>query len=152
LRRHRENYNAFRTTQEEIRTNAIFLERTDKLAARMGISLRALAPSIGLSVASLFGYRNGKIPISAKGWSKLEQLEMEVQKRADAAKIAQSKANPKYSDEGFSKNMVGEDPPPYLVKGTAGEVTAPGAALSLDERVERLERILQTIADALREL
>lgn len=28
-----------------------------------------------LSVASLFGYRNGSIPVSAKAWSKLEQCE-----------------------------------------------------------------------------
>jgi hypothetical protein len=30
---------------------------------------------MGLSVASLFGYRNGSIKISTKGWGKLEQAE-----------------------------------------------------------------------------
>ena len=30
---------------------------------------------MGLSIASLFGYRNGTIPISTKAWSKLEQAE-----------------------------------------------------------------------------
>lgn len=57
----------------------IFLERTDSLAAREGISLRGLAPRLGLSVASLFGYRNGSIPISQKAWKKLEQAESESQ-------------------------------------------------------------------------
>lgn len=41
----------------------------------MRVSLRALAPAMGLSVASLFGYRNGSIRISAKAWQKLEQAE-----------------------------------------------------------------------------
>lgn len=33
---------------------------------------------LGLSVASLFGYRSGSIKISAKAWSKLEQAERAV--------------------------------------------------------------------------
>lgn len=37
--------------------------------------MRALAPAMGISVPSLFGYRSGKIPISAKAWSKLERFE-----------------------------------------------------------------------------
>jgi hypothetical protein len=52
-----------------------FLERTDRLAQKLGISLRSLAPVMGISVASLFGYRNGSIPISTKAWRKLEQVE-----------------------------------------------------------------------------
>lgn len=43
----------------------------------MGISLRALAPAMGISVPSLFGYRSGKIPISGKAWSKLDHTEKE---------------------------------------------------------------------------
>jgi hypothetical protein len=53
----------------------------------MGISLRALAPAVGLSVASLFGYRNGSIPVSRKAWSKLEHLEKTV---ADSRKTDKS--------------------------------------------------------------
>lgn len=54
------------------------MERTDALAASKGVSLRSLAPLLGLSVASLFGYRSGNLPISRKGWSKLEQAELEM--------------------------------------------------------------------------
>jgi hypothetical protein len=55
-----------------------FLERTNRLASKMGISLRSLAPKMGISVASLFGYRNGSIPISQKAWKKLEQAERDA--------------------------------------------------------------------------
>lgn len=43
----------------------------------MVVSLRQLAPILGISPASLFGYRAGKIPISEKSWAKLESLEAE---------------------------------------------------------------------------
>lgn len=72
------------------------MERTDFLTGALGISLRALAPRLGLSVASLFGYRSGKIPISKKGWSKLEHLEKVVQKDRTPANFATSLGNPKY--------------------------------------------------------
>jgi len=65
------------------------------LSDRMGISLRALAPRLHLSVASLFGYRSGKIPISAKAWSKLERVESEVLKQGDPARFAGNDGNPK---------------------------------------------------------
>lgn len=42
---------------------------------QLGVSLRSLAPLIGISVASLFGYRSGSIQISPKAWSKLERQE-----------------------------------------------------------------------------
>jgi hypothetical protein len=72
-----------------------FLERTDALAAERGISLRALAPAMGLSVASLFGYRNGSIPISRKAWAKLEQAE-----RGDLDKDAASAGAPEDPNDG----------------------------------------------------
>jgi hypothetical protein len=53
--------------------------RTGELADSLGISLRSLAPRLGISVASLFGYRSGKIPVSKKAWSKLERLEQETE-------------------------------------------------------------------------
>jgi len=43
---------------------------------------------MNLSVASLFGYRNGTIPISAKAWGKLEQAEMTLG-RGDQAAISE---------------------------------------------------------------
>jgi len=61
--------------QEKKNTFRIFLERSDKLAEIRRVSLRELAPLMGLSVASLFGYRSGAIPISNKAWRKLEEAE-----------------------------------------------------------------------------
>ncbi len=52
-----------------------FLERTDDLAYKLRITLRELGPVIGMSTASLFGYRSGKIPLSSKAWGKLEAAE-----------------------------------------------------------------------------
>jgi hypothetical protein len=46
----------------------------------MGVSLRQMAPLMNLSVASLFGYRAGKLKISNKAWSKLERCEKPFQK------------------------------------------------------------------------
>lgn len=63
-----------------------FLERTDALAKAKGLSLRALAPSMDLSVASLFGYRNGSIPISNKAWKKLERAEAEAGLKASVSR------------------------------------------------------------------
>lgn len=40
--------------------------------------MRELAPMMGLSQASLFGYRSGKIPVSRKAWSKLEAVERQA--------------------------------------------------------------------------
>lgn len=41
----------------------------------MGCSLRQLGPKIGISTASLFGYRAGTMPITGKAWVKLEAAE-----------------------------------------------------------------------------
>jgi len=61
--------------QQKNTSNSDFLERTDKLSNEYGCSLRELAPKIGVSEATLFGARSGKIPISLKTWSKLEHAE-----------------------------------------------------------------------------
>lgn len=62
--------------QENYSENRLFLERTDEIARITRVSLRELAPKIGISVASLFGYRSGNIKISPKAWRKLEQAEL----------------------------------------------------------------------------
>lgn len=64
--------------QDIFRTPKHFLERTDRLAVLKRVSLRGLAPLMGLSVASLFGYRNGSIKISNKAWGKLEECEASI--------------------------------------------------------------------------
>ena len=54
---------------------SIFLERTEKLAFELGITMRELGPRIGISPAMLFGCRSGQYQPSRKTWLKLEQAE-----------------------------------------------------------------------------
>jgi len=61
--------------QDELEHKRSFLERTDALSRRLGVSLRALADHIGISQATLFANRAGKQPISEKTWRKLEEAE-----------------------------------------------------------------------------
>lgn len=58
--------------------NELFLKRSDELAYKLRLSLRELAPKLGLSAGSFFGYRTGRVPLSAKAWRKLEDVERSV--------------------------------------------------------------------------
>lgn len=68
--------------QEENQSARAFSERTEKLAKRLGISLRALPPVIGISPAMLFAYRTGKNDISKKAWAKLQVAEIRASQSA----------------------------------------------------------------------
>ena len=119
------------------------MERTNILAARLGVSLRGLAPRMGLSVASLFGYRNGSIPISTKGWGKLEHLERSAGLGAPA-KYAAWSTNPKESGGGGSaSNTIGGSP--MTDNEVAGLQEVVG---SLEARVGQLEHVLAQMAAA----
>lgn len=61
--------------QAKIKTPAEFLERTDRLARRLGVSRRRLGPKIGLSTATIYNARKGVL-LTDKTWSKLEQAEI----------------------------------------------------------------------------
>ena len=61
-----------------MRNSETFLERTDLLAARLGVQMGELLPILEISRASFFSYRSGKRPISAKAWRKLEKAEREA--------------------------------------------------------------------------
>lgn len=61
--------------QEEKETFRAFLRRTDDLAVRLGKKTEDLPELLGISRASLFGYRSGKRNITGKAWSKLEAAE-----------------------------------------------------------------------------
>lgn len=87
--------------QEETRAKESFLERTDLLAKELNVSLRNLAPIIGISSASLFGYRSGNIAISSKAWSKLEYAEHKagVESSVGEDAVSYGKANnPRLAD------------------------------------------------------
>ena len=53
-----------------------FLQRTDELAVRLGCRLLDLPVKIGISERSMFGYRSGKNPVTAKALRKLEAAEL----------------------------------------------------------------------------
>jgi hypothetical protein len=79
-----------------------FLQRTDDLAARLGCYLRDLPAKIGISERSMFGYRAGKYPVTAKALRKLEAAErlagISPPGQAAAAENAGSSGNPKNPD------------------------------------------------------
>lgn len=52
-----------------------FLERTDALAARLGIDLGELAQRMGVGRTSFFCWRTAKRPITGRAWAKLAELE-----------------------------------------------------------------------------
>jgi hypothetical protein len=76
--------------QEKLESSAVFLERTDRLAAALGVTVSELPPVISLSNGMLFAYRKGRYPISRKAWIKLEAAER-------AAGVAPISAPPKES-------------------------------------------------------
>ncbi len=84
--------------------NELFLKRSDELAYKLRLSLRELAPKLGLSAGSFFGYRTGRVALSAKAWRKLEEVErrVAVTKAADALTVrlvAASEAGGETEDE-----------------------------------------------------
>jgi len=126
----------------------------------MGISLRAMAPRMGLSVASLFGYRNGSLPITNKAWSKLERLEREVFGEPGHAKPATYHGLPKYSPIPIleeSSNSLRDDVGVYRVKSQQEPKDAVAAKVEMLERsivgmesqIEMLKQMLQELKNAL---
>ena len=61
--------------QEDICSSLQFLQRTDALAAALNCRILDLPTEIGISERSLFGYRAGKYPVTAKALRKLQAAE-----------------------------------------------------------------------------
>jgi hypothetical protein len=61
--------------QEKTDTLENFLRRTDRLAEVLKKQIGELPPVVGMSRASLFGYRSGKRPLTIKAFRKLEEAE-----------------------------------------------------------------------------
>jgi len=61
--------------QDKFCSSLQFLQRTDDLAHHLGCYLRDLPDKIGISERSMFGYRAGKYPVTAKALRKLESAE-----------------------------------------------------------------------------
>jgi hypothetical protein len=121
-----------------------FLQRTDALASVLACNLNDLPAKIGISERSLYGYRAGKYPVTAKALRKLAAAEKAAGMHRQRNENTQSSADPKDQGIGESACVVRDDSP------------IPAAwvpqQLSLDERVERLEKVLDAILKALHEL
>jgi len=123
-----------------------FSERTDNLSKRLGISLRALAPMMGLSVASLFGYRNGSIRISTKAWCKLEQAEEALEAKGNPPPI------PSYqfcSDAIFAQSSANLKEPMEMAGNFPAMLREEISEYRADEKIHVL---LERIATALEKL
>lgn len=87
-------------------TKDVFSDKTDQLADRLGVTLKELTDVLGISTDSLFGYRTGRLPISAKAWRKLRNAE------AKAGLISDPNLTPppapKFS--GNSPSRIGNNP------------------------------------------
>ena len=68
-------WSEIRSMQAKNYSGTNFLDRTERLATRLGCTLRELGPKIGISSAMFFGCRSGKYDISLKTWRKLEAAE-----------------------------------------------------------------------------
>lgn len=68
--------------QENICSSLQFSQRTDALASALGCRLVDLAGKIGISERSLFGYRKGDYPVTAKALRKLQSAEWDAGVRA----------------------------------------------------------------------
>lgn len=82
--------------------NELFLKRSDELAYKLRLPLRELAPILGLSAGSFFGYRTGRVSLSAKAWGKLEAAERAACKDDPPAEPATVCENPADYDRALS--------------------------------------------------
>lgn len=70
------HFDTFRKKKDTImRDFDTFSSRTDTLATSLGCGIDDLPDVLGVSRASLYGYRKGRRNISNKAWAKLEQAE-----------------------------------------------------------------------------
>jgi hypothetical protein len=77
--------------QGKFETSEDFLRRTDELAVRLGIGVQELPDLLGFSRASLFAYRAGKRPITAKAWLKLVAVEKTLKPEKAASQSESTK-------------------------------------------------------------
>jgi len=108
--------------QDRICSPLQFLQRTDALALARSCLLKDLPEIIGISERSLFGYRAGKYPVTAKALRKLQAAEA-----ATGISASQWKAD--------DPATVNEDTPAYGAKATRREA----GERSIMERLEILE-------------
>lgn len=62
--------------QGKSENSALFSEKSEILARKLGVGLDALPERIGVSKDMFYAYRTGRYPISKKAWRKLEAAEL----------------------------------------------------------------------------
>lgn len=113
------------------------------MAVRLGLNLSEIHKILGISKAMVYAYRGGKNRITQKVWLKLAEAENKaVSKFTSEDEKTESSAKVKDSDVGESACVMREDSP---ISGARHP-----QQLSLDERVERLEKVMAAIAEALK--
>lgn len=76
-----------------------FLERTDQLAAKLGINVQDLTKVLGIGRASLFCCRKGTRSITQKTWLKLEAAEKKALKEESNLVSRETRSDPNSSTE-----------------------------------------------------
>lgn len=117
-----------------------FSERTDLLSERLGVSLRDLAPIIGISQAMLFGYRTGKYSPSNKALGKLMALEAKVEPESSPENMR----GEIHSDKS-AQNQSTEPSPDYAGHVERMLAAGPDAAVKKIPSLELLERVAEDV-------
>lgn len=102
--------------QVENRSAADFSQRTNRLAARLGVALRQLPPYLDISERMIFAYREGESPVSEKALRKLAAAEVQAGLRS-AAPI---RSEP-YRKSGMKDDFSVEEP-----QASYGRMLTPG--------------------------
>ena len=131
------NRNKSEYMQDKSERISEFSERSESLAAKIGVCASDLGKKIGISTSMFYLYRSGKHPISKKVWNKLERAEQAAglgeKKPGDVFRSSEVKEFP----PGAENNL----PVPQGAYATAKEVH------DLREQVARLERMMLRILD-----
>jgi hypothetical protein len=129
--------------QDHSALSRTFFHRTNRLAVELGLDVEDLPVFIGMGRRTLFDCRKSDAAVSGKSWAKLESAEHKAGlKSAEKCEKTQSSANPKGYDVGDPTCVMREDSPIYAARAPQ--------PLTLDERVEKLEKIMAAIAEALK--
>ena len=139
--------------QDKFCSSLQFLQRTDNLTARLNCYLRDLPAKIGISERSMFGYRAGKYPVTAKALRKLEQAERDAGivpvAMPGEVGIAESSANLKELPSVPGENLPPQ-PDPFSLQSQIDAIRlyhAPFTLAELQARMSTAKAWPPTVAD-----
>lgn len=139
----RVNEETFRTfphsMQDDSALSRTFFERTNRLAAQMGLQVEDLPSVLGIGRRTLFECRSADSAASAKSWAKLQSAEEKINKNARVRESAKNEAYVNRIEETLQKKNLCEDEGPYSIDP---RVEKAPTIESLTRRVESLESVL----------